>query len=70
MTTFTILERKPRPAGIGQRSDMEYAVCRREDRYHPFVVCTITPETLANNEWFWGSYHETLSSAVADFNKR
>lgn len=33
----------------------------------PWVVGTITPESLRADEWFWGHYFDTLAKAVEYF---
>jgi hypothetical protein len=34
----------------------------------PWVVGTVTPQSLYLNEWYWGHYFETKEQALAYFN--
>lgn len=61
---MNILTRKPRPA---YAKDAEVVIVKREHPYHPFVVSTVTQQSLKYNEWHNGYYFKTLEEAVMFF---
>lgn len=48
----------------------EYAVVKRDDPYHPYVSCTITPHTISHREWYGGHYFKTLEEAIDHWENR
>lgn len=63
-----IVHRKPRPDAM---AGSEWAIVYLpHNKMHPFVVCTITPDTMLHEEWVHGSYYEGYAAAKADFDER
>lgn len=61
---INIVARKP-------REFMEFAVIDRgEGTKQRYVSATISPDSLAHGEWFWGHYFDTLKEALAHFDGR
>ena len=59
-----IIARRPRGS-----AGLERVLLKRsgEGYVHPYVVATISPESLKFNEWFWGRYFVDFDRAKAYF---
>ena len=61
---MNIVTRKPRPTYC---EGAEIVIVKRTHSLHPYVVCTITPQSLKYNEWLHGHYFASLTEAVLFF---
>lgn len=60
-----IVKRRPRPDAM---EGAEWAIVfLPHNKMHPFVVCTLTPDTLKHDEWVHGRYHENFENANQDY---
>lgn len=64
---MTILARKPKIVDRAETVLVDRGPAGDGCRY---VVATATPKSLANGEWFWGSYYRDFHRAMDDFNSR